>query len=89
MPFTFKYFLHFMDTTTEIDTFGEVNQPLGDGNRHVKIGFSLNGIMIHWRLTVENSTHLHFDQGHMEFKPLGKSIALERSSLTHTRVFMY
>ena len=45
--------------------------------------------MIHWRLNVENSTHLHFDQGHMEFKPLGKSIALERSSPTHTRVFKY
>ena len=78
-----------MDATAEINSFGEVSQSLEDGNRHAERSFSLNSIMIHWRLNVENSTHLHFDQGHMEFKPLGKSIALERSSPTHTRVFKY
>ena len=71
--------------TTQIDSscYGEVNQ------RHAKRGLNLNGKMIHWRLNVENSTHLHFDQGHMELKRLGKSIVLEWPSSTHMRVFNY
>ena len=80
-----------MNTIDFIDSlcFGEVHQSLEYGKTHAKRGFSQKGLKKHWRLNVENSDHLHFDQGHEEFKSLGKSIVLEWPSPTRKRVFNY